>query len=68
MKIRKVTPGFVVQTYDTDTGRCVEQAFIAGDEVAYEDEHGDPVDWQEQPEAYQPLDMVQPKQGGDADA
>ena len=43
MKIRKVTSGFVVQTYDTDTGRCVEQVFVAGDEVAYEDQHGEPV-------------------------
>lgn len=36
MKISKVTPGFVVQTYDTKTGRCVEQSFVAGDDVAYE--------------------------------
>ena len=33
MKIQKITPGFVVQTYDTKTGRCVEQSFIAGDDV-----------------------------------
>ena len=38
MKINKITPGFVIQTYDTKTGRCVEQSFIAGeDDVAYED-------------------------------
>ena len=32
MKIQKITPGFVVQTYDTKTGRCVEQSFIAGED------------------------------------
>ena len=31
MKIQKITPGFVVQTYDTKTGRCVEQSFVAGE-------------------------------------
>jgi len=63
MKIQKITPGFVVQTYDTKTGRCVEQSFIAGDDdVAYEDHNGDPVDWREEEDAYQPLEMVQPRQ------
>jgi hypothetical protein len=69
MKINKITPGFVVQTYDTNTGRCVEQSFIAGDDgdVAYEDHNGDAVDWREDEDACQPFDMVQPKQGGDTD-
>ncbi len=61
MKIRKITTGFVIQTYDTNTGRCIEQSFVAGDDIAYEDECGNPVDWEEQPEAYQPFEMVQPK-------
>jgi hypothetical protein len=61
MKINKITTGFVVQTYDTETGRCIDQSFIAGDQVDYEDENGDPVDWREAPDAYQPLEMVQPK-------
>jgi hypothetical protein len=60
MRIQKITPGFVVQTYDTKTGRCIEQSFIAGDDVAYEDQNGDAVDWREDGDAYQPLDMVQP--------
>ncbi len=60
MKTRKTTVGFVVQVYDTKTGRCIEQDFIAGDQVDYEDEHGEPIEWQEQPEAYQPFDMIQP--------
>ncbi len=60
MKIQKITPGFVVQTYDTKTGRCVAQSFIAGDDVAYEDTNGDAVDWREQEDACQPFEMVQP--------
>ena len=64
MKIQKITPGFVVQTYDTKTGRCVEQSFIAGeDDVAYENKNGDAVDWREEEDACQPLDMVQPMRG-----
>jgi len=62
MKVNKITPGYVVQVYDVNTGRCVEQRFIAGDEVDYEDPDGNPVDWKEAPDAYQPFDMVQPKQ------
>jgi hypothetical protein len=61
MKVNKITPGFVIQVYDTDMGKCIEQSFIAGDQVDYEDQDGDPVDWREQPEAYQPMEMVQPK-------
>jgi hypothetical protein len=61
MKVNKITTGFVIQVYDTETGRCIEQSFVAGDQVNYEDEHGDPVDWREAPDAYQPFDMVQPK-------
>ncbi len=60
MKIDKITTGFVIQTYDTKTGRCVGQEFVAGDDVKYEDKHGESVDWEENPDAYQPLDMVQP--------
>jgi len=60
MKVNKVTVGFVIQTYDTDTGQCERQEFIAGDDVRYEDRAGDPIDWQEEPEAVQPFDMVQP--------
>jgi hypothetical protein len=58
VKINKITSGFVVQTYDTQTGRCVEQSFIADDDVAYEDRWGDAVDWREKEDAYQPFDML----------
>ena len=60
MKINKVTPGFVIQTYDTKTGRCIEQSFVASDDIAYEDANGDPVDWREKEDAYQPFELVQP--------
>jgi len=60
MKVSKITNGFVVQQYDTDTGRCVAQEFVAGDQVAYENEDGEPVDWREPQDGYQPFEMVQP--------
>ena len=60
MKINKITTGFVIQTYDGKTGRCVGQEFVAGDEVKYEDQNGESVDWSEKADAYQPFDMVQP--------
>ena len=63
MIISKITPGFVVQTYDTKTGRCVEQSFVAGEDTSYENENGDPVDWREEEDACQPFDMVQPMRG-----
>ena len=58
MIINKTTIGFVTQQYDTETGHCIHQDFIAGDQVDYEDENGEPVDWRE--EKYQPFDMIQP--------
>ena len=61
MKVNKITTGFVIQTYDTTTGRCVAQEFVAGEDVKYEDKHGESVDWEEAPEAYQPYEMVQPQ-------
>ena len=60
MIVRKITAGCVVQTYGTKTGSCVEQEFIAGDDVEYVNQNGDPVDWRE--DAYQTFDMVQPEQ------
>jgi hypothetical protein len=44
MRINKITVGYVSQTFDTDLGRFVSQEFVAGDQVDYEDEDGDPVD------------------------
>jgi len=61
MIVKKITTGFVIQTYDSKTGRCIGQEFVAGDEVEYEDEHGQSVDWTEEADAYQPFNMVQPE-------
>ena len=47
MKIKKITTGFVIQTFDTKEGKFVSQEFIAGDDVSYETEQGEAVspDW-----------------------
>lgn len=31
--VKKITTGFVIQNYDTDTERFVSQEFVAGDQV-----------------------------------
>ena len=33
---------------------------MAGDDVKYEDQNGESVDWSEKADAYQPFDMAQP--------
>lgn len=62
MIVKKVTVGFVVQTYDTEADKFTEQNFTAGDQVDWEDEFGEPV---KNPEdlvtGYLAFDMVQPK-------
>ena len=63
MLIAKITTGFVVQTFDTDTNKYTDQEFTAG-EVEYENEIGEPVDQTKvmpNPEPYLPFDMVQPE-------
>lgn len=57
--IKKITIGFVVQTFD-DQGKCTGQEFVAGDDVTYENSFGDGLDKPDE-EFYYPLDMVQPK-------
>ncbi len=61
MIISKVTVGSVVQSYDTEKKEFVEQNFIAGDEVSWENEVGDMVD-QPNDAPYLPFDMKQPKE------
>lgn len=64
MKINKITTGFVIQTFDTELKRFVEQKFVAGDECDYETESGEPVESEllevNGEEVYLPFDMVQP--------
>ena len=43
MLIDKITVGFVIQTFDTNTGRYTNQEFVAGDDVQYEQD-GESVD------------------------
>ena len=43
MHLKKVTIGFVIQTYDTDLGMFISQEFIAGDQVDWEYHWGVPV-------------------------
>jgi hypothetical protein len=57
MIVKKITTGFVVQTYDTDLECCINQEFVAGDQVDWEDEYGESIDEVDLP--YQPFDMVQ---------
>ncbi|MEI8136397.1 MAG: hypothetical protein WCH21_03625 [Bacteroidota bacterium] len=48
--------GFVIQKFDTESGKCISQEFVAGDEVSYETESGKHLD----DDLYQPYDMVNP--------
>jgi hypothetical protein len=62
--VSKITVGFVVQNFDTETGKCVYQAFTCGDECDWEDEAGNPVDEEDYACTfeYMPYEMKQPKQ------
>jgi hypothetical protein len=62
MLFKKFTTGVVEQTFN-DAGECIEQKFMAGDEVEYETEDGDPINMMDMPlggNEYCPFDMVQP--------
>lgn len=68
MLVNKITTGFVVQKFDTETGKFVSQHFTAGCECDYEEEDGTPLngsqlgveDEQLVFDAYLPFDMIQP--------
>jgi hypothetical protein len=63
MIINKITQGYVVQVYDTETGKCQSQEFIVGDSFEYENadtgENFDIEDSETELE-YQPYEMTQP--------
>lgn len=65
MILKKTMPGFVVQQFDSETGRCVSQEFVASDQVDWEDQKGNPIeDGQyglDLEGFYFPLDMKQPE-------
>lgn len=56
--VKKITIGFVVQEYDTETGKFVSQDFVAGDQVDWEDEDGNAIP---EEDAYLSFEMVQPE-------
>ena len=61
----KITIGYVIQVFDTNTKTCIKQEFIAGDQVEWETVTGQPYDCDEEEhsfvfEMYQPYEMVQP--------
>ena len=62
MILHKITVGFVIQNFDTEKNEFVEQEFIAGDEVTWEDNNNNPgssIDYST--DKYLPFDMKQPK-------
>jgi hypothetical protein len=66
MKINKITPGFVIQTYDTDLKKWEGQQFVAGNPVDYEESVTgrivDPAQLRkDSPEPYLPFRMQQPE-------
>ena len=55
--VKKITTGFVVQEFDTESQQFVSQEFIAGDDVQFENEMGESV---EEIEKSLNFDMKQP--------
>ena len=63
--VKKITAGFTVQQWDTEKKRWIDQEFIAGDDVTWEDEDGEILDGLPQDadgrEPYLAFHMVQPE-------
>lgn len=61
---KKITSGFVTQTFCAETNKPISQNFTAGSEVDYENEEGDTIDASSviEKEQYLSYDMVQPKE------
>lgn len=59
MIVKKITSGFVIQYFETETEKFLSQKFIAGDEVWVKDLAGNSLDEDDVSE-YLPFDMVQP--------
>jgi len=67
MKINKITTGYVIQVFDTDSKQYISQEFAAGNPVEYESQTGEIVDPVENgmqdadgTEPYLPFNMIQP--------
>jgi len=39
----KITYGYVIQTYDSETGDCTDQQFVADERVERQDQEGEPI-------------------------
>ena len=59
--IKKIIVGFVVQTYEN--GSCVEQEFVEGEDVSFENECGKTLDESDLPDEMEDYscEMLQPK-------
>jgi hypothetical protein len=44
MKLQKITAGFVIQTFNTESQLWESQEFVPGEDEQYETEFGDPID------------------------
>jgi hypothetical protein len=44
MILTKTMPGVVVQKFDSETGRCISQEFVAGNPVEFMDPKGDRIE------------------------
>lgn len=59
MWIRKITTGYVIQIFDTETKKWISQDFTAAYNPEFEDEDGNPA---EPFDEYLSFNMVQPSQ------
>ena len=70
MLVKKITTGYVVQVFDTETQRFVSQEFVAGDECRYEDEDRNTIESDQLTvngeEVYLPFEMRQPSAEGES--
>lgn len=64
MLVKKITTGFVIQTFDTVTEKWVSQEFVAADACDYENDKGEPLintaAFAVVADQYLPFDMIQP--------
>lgn len=71
MIVRKITTGFAVQEFDAETGRCISQEFVAGDQVSWEDRNGNAISEDgfgiDLEGLYFPLEMKQPEENDRGD-
>ena len=72
MILSKITAGFVIQRFDTIAGKWLDQEFVQGDQFEYENEAGEPVDYDQLcasggKGAYLSFEMKQPSEMKDGE-